>query len=1696
MFAKLKLLVFITFMLLIAGRSHVAAQSFGNEWINHSQKYYRIPVAQDGLYRIFYNAIIAAGIPSTTDPRQFQLFYMGEEQYIYVRGENDGILHTTDFIEFYGKRNTAQADLPLFHNPGDLTNEEFSFFNDTSCYFLTYTPSITNKRMVVETDVNYSSYGTVPYIMKTSRVNYTSTYFAGKTNSYGTSDFEYTAHEGWFDVPFQISPTSPGVPTVITKNISTAQTFIGGPNAVLDMKIVGASNYNTAGPNHHLVIQYPGATIDTLYQGYTTLHIVRNINPANLGATNSTFSFTLPNDLSVNADRNTISYISIKYPHTTNMENTSKMFFHVPNSAGAKSVLQLSNINVVAGDSVFVWDFANKRRIKMTQDGSNYKGVVLNGGAEKDVFLSTGNQITTISSLTPVNNSYSPGNFPDYSDASFDNVDYIIITHKTLMSSSQQYATYRTSTGFNVLLLDVEPLYDQFSYGIRKHPLGIRNFLRFGITQFADTIHGLFLIGKGYKAGEGSSSYRLTQQYYNETLLPSIGNPPSDIMFTSRIVDSLYMPAIPTGRLSVRTNTEIARYLIKVTDYEFAQQQPYNPANPTEKEWMKNVLHFAGGSSIGEGLMLETYLNVYKDSIEAPFYGGYVRTFKKNTTDPMQQIVSDSLKTIINNGVSILNFFGHAAGIGFDISIDNPSEYNNYKKYFFILANSCLSGDLFQPTTTSSETFVLIENKGAIAYLGSTTNALAAYLHSYSLNFIGLISYSNYGKSIGSCMQGAIQRIQNPINEFVKEISYSMMLHGDPVLVLNAHEKPDYVLSPPKIQFNPAYITTEIDSFEVWVISTNLGKAVQDSMFVQLTRVFPDNSSETYLEFVKSTIFTDTIKFIVPVDISRGVGLNIFTGTLDAFTSIDEISESNNTASTQQLIISSDIVPVYPYEYAVLPDTLITLIASTGNPLAGSNTYIFQIDTTDTFDSPFMQSGNVNSTMGGIIEWPVPFPTTSMPDSTVYYWRTSAQGSSVWRESSFQYIPNKRGWGQSHFFQFKNDNYYRIVYKRAQRTFSYDTANVWLSAQTGYYPNILWSEEWFKINGILKGQWSCTNYNGDGMKFVVFDPITLEPWMTPYDGDWIGPYENLHCRAYDYWDFDYYSSSADSATQIEWHLKMAALLDTVPNGYYVLAFSHRNHNAQNYPEELYQGFESIGSGNIRTIQNNLPYMIFGIKGAPIGSADESLGLSITSIIKNDYYLPTNFNSGSIESTMIGPASEWGSLHWKIESSEAGVWTDTTRLFVLGINSFGNYDTLIGPLPPVQDSLDILNLSQRIDASQYPYLRLYLETTDDTLLTPSQLVRWHVLYEGIPETAISPNIHFAFYNDTVQQGEVITLSIATKNISIYDFSDSLMVSYWVLDRNRQAVPIDIARRICLHPSGHTIIDSVSFSTDNLPGLNSLWVEFNPVNPTTSAYDQLEQYHFNNIAEIPFYVGEDRINPILDVTFDGVRILDGDIVSARPEIQILLKDENRYLLYTDSSVVKVFLQRPGSDYERIWFISGGVENMYFYPSGSTNNNTARVEFPAVFAVDGIYRLRVQAIDVSGNESGDNDFVISFKVVNKSTITEVMNWPNPFSTRTHFVFTLTGSVLPDFFMIQIMTITGKVVREIDMSELGPIHIGRNITQYAWDGRDQYGDQLANGVYLYRVITKINGQDIERNATEAAQYFTQEFGKMVLIR
>ncbi len=77
-----------------------------------------------------------------------------------------------------------------------------------------------------------------------------------------------------------------------------------------------------------------------------------------------------------------------------------------------------------------------------------------------------------------------------------------------------------------------------------------------------------------------------------------------------------------------------------------------------------------------------------------------------------------------------------------------------------------------------------------------------------------------------------------------------------------------------------------------------------------------------------------------------------------------------------------------------------------------------------------------------------------------------------------------------------------------------------------------------------------------------------------------------------------------------------------------------------------------------------------------------------------------------------------------------------------------------------------------------------------------------------------------------------------------------------------------------------------------------------------------------------------------------------------------------------------------------------------------------------------------------------------------------------------------------------TGKIVREISQAELGPMHIGNNITDFAWDGMDEFGDKLANGTYLYRVQATINGKSFSHLENGGDKGFKKGWGKLVILR
>jgi len=1684
---------FSSFSLLILCPGLSFSQSYWNEWINFSQKYYKIPITQNGIYRIDSLTLANAGITSV-NPQNFQLFFRGQEQYIYVKGEADGIFNASDYIEFYGQKNDGSLDSilykgDLYDQPVHQPNPYYSLFNDTAAYFLTWNNLTTNKRIVDDPDTVSGSLQPTIYFMKKDVIENHTTYYYGKFTTTNINFPEYHEAEGWSGVDFNIGDSH-------TVSFNTSDREPLGPNAIVKLSAMGESN-DPSYPDHHLQIKYKDVSNnliqldDTSFDGYALFDPSFSINASSLGSSTDIVISLLSGNFSTS--RTTVPYVTLKYPHNMNLGNNNYFELFVPyNTIQSKSFFTLTNFNVSTSTSAYLYDFTDHRRIPVTKNGNNYKVLVanysLNLPVEKFCVIKSENQFISVPSLKPVRGT---GSFIDYSSFAPDSA-FIIITHKSLMSGAKAYASYRASTmggSHDTLVADIDDLYDEFAYGIPKHPFAIRHFADYCTDKFPSLPQNLFLIGKSIQGDLTRNQYAdPTGSNYADCLVPSIGYPTSDNMLVAVLNGNLLVPAIPLGRLAAKNIGDIAIYLHKVDEYEHPLPDP--------DEWMKHIIHLAGGHTFAESVTFAGYNSGYETIIEDTCFGGYVHSFKKNSSSPTQTSFTDSIKGLINSGVSMITFFGHSSASIFDFNLLPPNQYDNTNgKYPFFGAYGCSAGDIHQPVSyglSSSEQYV-ITDKGMIAFLASSGPGTPGDLDQFASNLYSGIGHYLYGKSIGKCIQYSIGKIEGTGSDVLRNATcLEMTLHGDPSIIIHSKKLPDYAVNTTSVYFTPVYVSTDLDSFDANVIVTNIGRATHDSVIVNIRRTFADGTSSSYSDTFPYIFYKDTMKFTLPVDPIHGPGLNKFE--VHVLHTNPELSYLNNDISSPYeiplMIYSGDIIPVYPYKYAIVPKDTIMLKAYTANPFATSHTYIFEIDTTDLFNSPQKKIQYVTQS-GAVVKAPYNLWSPSsliLMDSAVYFWRVRRDTNDFvnykWRESSFQYIAGKRGWGQSHFFQFlKGDRFHYIDTNRVSRYFDLEYQNHTLEVKSVNHSVSSLQNGTFSIDGtfVSQGSYSANSH----VLISVIDPVTGVIWNN------IGAYGDVPIPANPPPNrFEFYTN-----TPAEQETLRSFLQDIIPCGSKVILFVDNNHNlgdllggnGPNTNPGLVQAFQSIGGTQFSNIQNNLPYALIGRK---CGAAVEAIGDDPTAIIFAYDSLQVKRDNGYIYSEIIGPASKWKSLHWKYISPEqytnpSLAAKDTIKICVVGFRSNGTPDTLIKAI--TKDSLDVYNLDASINADTFPNLQLIAWVKDSIKRTPAQLKFWRVYYDGVPDAALNPVKHFSFYKPTVQQGDSIKMSVAIENIGDYDM-DSLWVDFWVYDANRNKVPIKSMKMDSLKIDS-ILIPDVKFSTINIPGgLNSLWVEANPFN----SQHQMEQYHFNNIGTIPFNVNVDRINPILDVTFDGVHIMNGDIVSAKPSVLIKLKDENTFLALNDPSDFDVFIKRPGENkFDTIAFGS-----IMTFESAVLPNNSCKINYKPSLLQDGTYELKVHAKDRSGNVSGYVEYKISFEVINKPTVSSVLNYPNPFSTSTRFVFTLTGSEVPDYFKIQILTITGKIVREIDKYELGLLHIGRNITDYAWDGKDEFGDQLANGLYLYRVITQLDGKSLEHRESGADSFFTLGYGKMYLIR
>ena len=1683
---------------------------YGNEWIVPSQQYYKIKVTKDALYRIDQQYLTQAGI-SGLNPQRVQLWRRGRELAIFAGG-NQTTLDATTYFEFYGQRNDGKLDQAIYKGgaatqPHDL----YSLYTDTAAYFLTWSATTNGKRM--------TSVTTTPTVAPhASRLAQRQAVFSGRTGGVlpEPGQFAYVndepdtnvyypwgeAGEGFLSFPHGgVSGYQPGANMLIDSTWAVARTAATQPQ--VELLFVGS----WSGPHTvQIVVVQPGTNTERVlgsisFNGYEkrlVRYALQNSDVSNTG-TIYTISRDIGPRISTQRYGYRVGYVRYIFPQASRWRAGQKqMAFRNDSTLAGPAYYAVDSIpaTVRGFDLTDIYNVQRAEGVALTGQQRGYSFPSATASQTRRLLLADEAQAATPRPAVRV----------QFRTLNASASNFLIISHSLLMrpvngvNAVRAYADYRHSVAggrYDTVVVTSEQLYNQFHYG-EKSVGAMRNYVRWELANSPATqTNYLLILGKGLIVAESR------RQASNLDLVPSTTRSGSDNFLSADWENNQYTARMPTGRLSATNPQEIINYLNKLKTHEALGAEP----------WRKNIVHLGGGDDTNQQLQFEGYMDRYKRLAERPLFGGrVVNTYRRRLSGGSNLPVNITIAPEVNAGVSLVTYFGHGSTSTFDLNFGDPTDpgkgYNNPGKYPVFLLNGCAANavDRNISVKTVSENWIFADNKGAVGFMAASDESFAHDLNAFSTEFYKLAFNEPawYGKPIPVLQAEAARRMIAINGNGASAIALAMcnLWLGDPALRFFSPALPDFVTSNADVQIQPngtgtGAVQASSPDFKLLVRISNPGKITYDSLDIRITRTYPTANARTpdvHTYTVRQAWQDSTYTFIIP-NSGNVFGDNRFEVALDYRNQVVELSETNNTGQINFNFLQGGVRTVWPPEFAIVPATNLRLVGQTNDPRGAARVYEMELDTVATFSSGLKQTRTITATL--VPDWRPTLPTLTGRDSVVWYWRLRFQApvgdeSPDWATSSFRVIPGSTGgWSQSHHGQFSRDQ----------------LTGVTVAAPAGRWDfNDIQEPIVLTTRGGGTGAGPTFSQIADGISTSVSPyvancaPSLPNVLVAVFSGRTLRPVRNVAGGLYDSCGqgnlrfYHFATSATDNINTPARQAQLQALLTNVRPGDYVAMISMNRVNFSAFSASLKAVLTSLGAQRINQLQDGEPYALLLQKGPnprvtrEVTADPASTTPAINQVISLNAALLTRASSGSVTSTRIGPAQQWQNLYHTVRTPEV---SDSYTLKLIGIDSTNTERVLEANV--TNRNLALANISAR----QYPYLQLVLELRDTLNRTAPQLEQWLLTYQGVPEGIVRRDLATpaSVYDPATLARQAtetgfVTVPVVFQNVSSINFSGPMKAR--ILLRNEGT---GVKEALVDVPGGALQANSqVSFEAKvNVVGLIGNLSGNVVVNPSPRALPEL--YAFNNELLLDAFRVDDRnVPPTLDVAFDGMHILNGDIVSPAPTVTVQLRDDDRLRRIQGTGNFDVLLTSPDQTTARVDLTGSNVR----FSSDSTKG-TAQLELrmgQATPLANGIYTLEVQGRDAMGKAAASEPYRITFEVINESTISNIYPYPNPVTSKAKFVFTLTGTEPPRNMKIQILTLTGRVVREIMMAELGPLRIGNNITEYAWDGTDEFGDRLANGTYLYRVILDDPTDKFSRRATAGDRAFKKDWGKLVLLR
>ncbi len=216
----------------------------------------------------------------------------------------------------------------------------------------------------------------------------------------------------------------------------------------------------------------------------------------------------------------------------------------------------------------------------------------------------------------------------------------------------------------------------------------------------------------------------------------------------------------------------------------------------------------------------------------------------------------------------------------------------------------------------------------------------------------------------------------------------------------------------------------------------------------------------------------------------------------------------------------------------------------------------------------------------------------------------------------------------------------------------------------------------------------------------------------------------------------------------------------------------------------------------------------------------------------------------------------------------------------------------------------------------------------------------------------------------------------------------------------------------------------------------------------------------------FAAADAAGPEINLFLNDTKFVSGGVTDESPDLFSILKDANG---------INTVGNGIGHDITAV--LDANTEKSIvlndYYQSDLNSYKSGTIQYPFADIAEGKHTLKLKVWDVYNNSSESyTEFVVAKSA--KLALSHVLNYPNPFTTKTQFYFEQNQCCQLLDVQVQVFTVSGKLVKSISQFVYAE---GFRSEPIDWDGRDDFGDKIGRGVYLYRVKIKTsNGSTAEK--------------------